>query len=178
MGTSLPAHLIVLWREGRFDLLTSAGQPDEPNRVTRYPKIRERMPPALADRLITELRDIATVVKRLPVVTASPDPEDNYLPAMTVADLADPPPGSAERKRVCLHPRIEKADLERAVGHSAALPDKLIQPLARHRAPAIGIGVRTMAVPWRLAVDSDPKPDRAASAAGPSTRCRSRAWKR
>ena len=40
-GTSLPAHLIVLWREGRFDLLTSAEQLDELIRVTRYPKIRD-----------------------------------------------------------------------------------------------------------------------------------------
>jgi predicted nucleic acid-binding protein len=32
--TSLPAHLIVLWREGRFDLPTST----ELMRVTRYPE--------------------------------------------------------------------------------------------------------------------------------------------
>ena len=44
-GTSLPAHLIVLWREGQFDLLTSAEQLDELMRVTRYPKIRERLAP-------------------------------------------------------------------------------------------------------------------------------------
>ena len=47
-GTSLPAHLLVLWREGRFDLLTSADQLDELMRVTRYPKIRARLSPALA----------------------------------------------------------------------------------------------------------------------------------
>jgi predicted nucleic acid-binding protein len=34
-SNSLPAHLIVLWREGRFDLLTSADQLDELMRVTR-----------------------------------------------------------------------------------------------------------------------------------------------
>ena len=61
-GTSLPAHLIVLWREGRFDLLTSADQLDELMRVTRYPKIRERLTPSLAGRLINELRDVAVVV--------------------------------------------------------------------------------------------------------------------
>jgi uncharacterized protein len=65
-STSLPAHLIVLWREGHFDLLTSADQLDELMRVTRYPKIRERLAPALAGRLINELRDIAVVVKRPP----------------------------------------------------------------------------------------------------------------
>ena len=60
---SLPAHLIVLWREGRFELLTSEEQLDELRRVTRYPKIRERFTPALAGRLINELREVALVVK-------------------------------------------------------------------------------------------------------------------
>jgi putative PIN family toxin of toxin-antitoxin system len=89
VGTSLPAHLVVLWREGRFDLLTSAEQIDELMRVTRYSRIRERLPPALAGRLVNELRDIAIVVSRLPAVTASPDPFDNYLLAMAVAGSAD-----------------------------------------------------------------------------------------
>ena len=88
-STSLPAHLIVLWREGRFDLLTSADQLDELMRVTRYPRIRDRLAPALAGRLINELRDIAIVVKDLPVVTVSPDPYDNYLLATAAAGAAD-----------------------------------------------------------------------------------------
>ena len=79
-GTLLPAHLIVLWREGRFDLLTS---------VERYPKIRERLAPALAGRLINELRDIAITLKDLPSVTACADPYDNCLLAMAVAGSAD-----------------------------------------------------------------------------------------
>ena len=87
--TSLPAHLVTLWREGRFDLLTSADQLEELRRVTRYPKIRERLAPSLAGRLINELRDIATVVDNLPDVTVSPDPDDNYLLAMAVAGAAD-----------------------------------------------------------------------------------------
>ena len=77
LSASLPAHLVALWREGRFDLLTSADQLDELMRVTRYPRIRERLAPALAGRLINELREIAVVVKDLPVVTVSPDPYDN-----------------------------------------------------------------------------------------------------
>jgi putative PIN family toxin of toxin-antitoxin system len=89
IGTSLPAHLVVLWREGRFDLLTSAEQIDELMRVTRYPKIRERLDPALAGRLVNELRAIATLVLRLPAVTVSPDPYDNYLLATAVAGSAD-----------------------------------------------------------------------------------------
>ena len=55
VGSSLPAHLIALWREGRFDLLTSADQIDEMMRVTRYPRIRERLAPPLR-QLADELR--------------------------------------------------------------------------------------------------------------------------
>jgi uncharacterized protein len=86
---SLPAHLIVLWREGRFDLLTSAGQLDELMRVTRYPKVRERLAPALAGRFINELRDVAVMVENLSVVTVCPDPDDNYLLAVAAAGAAD-----------------------------------------------------------------------------------------
>ncbi len=88
-GSSLPAHLVVLWREGRFDLLTSAGQLDELMRVTRYPKIRERLAPALAGRLINDIRDLAVLLTELPVVSASPDPHDNYLLAMASSGSAD-----------------------------------------------------------------------------------------
>lgn len=87
--TSLPARLIVLWREGRFDLLTSAEQLAELRRVTRYPKIRERLSPALAGRLINELRGLAESVPNLPPVTASPDPSDDYLLATVAAGHAD-----------------------------------------------------------------------------------------
>ena len=87
-GTSLPSHLIVLWREGRFDLLTSAEQLDEMMRVTRYPKIRARLAPALAGRLINELRGVAVVVGKLSVVEVCADPDDNYLLAMAVVGSA------------------------------------------------------------------------------------------
>ena len=56
-STSLPADLITLWREGRFHLLTSSDQLDELMRVTRYPRIRERLSPPLAGRLINGLRN-------------------------------------------------------------------------------------------------------------------------
>lgn len=89
VGTSLPAHLITLWREGRFELLTAAEQLDELMRVTRYPKIRERLTPALVGRLINELRDIAVVLGNLPAVTVCADPYDNYLLAMASAGRAE-----------------------------------------------------------------------------------------
>ena len=88
-GTSLPAQLIVRWRDGRFDLLTAVEQLDELMRVSRYPKIRERLNPALAGRLVNDLRAIAVTVENLPAVDVSADPHDNYLLAIAVAGSAD-----------------------------------------------------------------------------------------
>jgi len=87
--TSSPARLVGLWRTGRFTLLTAAPQLDELMRASRYPKIRERLPPALAGRLINELRDLAVVVGRLPTIEVSPDPYDNYLLAIASTGSAD-----------------------------------------------------------------------------------------
>jgi putative PIN family toxin of toxin-antitoxin system len=88
-GKSLPAHLIILWRDGWFDLLTSSDQLDEMMRVTRYPKLRERLAPVLAGRLINELRDMTVLVKNPPVVTIYPDPYDNYLLGIAAGGSAD-----------------------------------------------------------------------------------------
>ena len=88
-ATSLPAHLLLLWRQNRFVLLTADDQLEELRRVTRYPKIRERLPPALAGRLINDLRGLAVLVDRLPTVTVSPDPDDNYLLALAQVGGAD-----------------------------------------------------------------------------------------
>jgi uncharacterized protein len=88
-GTSLPASLIALWRQGGFDLLTSAEQLDELMRVTRYPKIRARLAPALAGRLVNDLRVVALLVTNLPAVAVCPDPHDDYLLATAQAGAAD-----------------------------------------------------------------------------------------
>lgn len=88
-ASSLPAYLIVLWRAGRFDLLTAAEQLNELMRVTRYPKIRERLTPAVAGRLVNDLRGLAVMVAALPQVDVSPDPDDNYLLALAAAGSAD-----------------------------------------------------------------------------------------
>ena len=88
-ATSLLAHLLVLWRQNRLVLLMADEQLEELRRVTRYPKIRERLPPALAGRLINDLRGLAVLVDRLPTVTVSPDPDDNYLLALAQVASAD-----------------------------------------------------------------------------------------
>lgn len=81
-STSPPAELVALWRVGRFTLLTAAPQLEELTQATRYPRLRARLTPALAGRLVNELRDLAETVDKLPLVDVSPDPYDNYLLAI------------------------------------------------------------------------------------------------
>jgi uncharacterized protein len=83
------AQLVTLWRQGRFDLLTASEQFDELARVTRYPKIRARIPPPLAGRLINQLRELTVVVEKLPSIHRARDPCDNYLLAIAAAGEAD-----------------------------------------------------------------------------------------
>lgn len=87
--TSLPVHLIALWREGYFDLLTAPEQLDELMRVTRYPEIRDRLSTANVRRLIGQLRDLAVIINDFPTIAVSADPYDNYLLAMAAAGRAD-----------------------------------------------------------------------------------------
>ncbi len=89
LESSPPGQLIINWRQGRFVLLTAAPQLDELMRVTRYPKIRARLKPALAGRLVNDLREVAVVVKSLPPVDVSPDPYDNYLLSIASGGEAD-----------------------------------------------------------------------------------------
>jgi putative PIN family toxin of toxin-antitoxin system len=70
-------------------VLTAAPQLDELMRVARYPKIRARLKPALAGRLINDLREVAVMVEALPPVDISPDPYDNYLLAIASGGDAD-----------------------------------------------------------------------------------------
>jgi len=90
LGTgSLPAQLLALWPRGRYQLLTTDLQLEELRRVTRYPQIRKRLRPAHAGELVNALYELAERVEPLPAVSASPDPADNVLLAITQAGDAD-----------------------------------------------------------------------------------------
>lgn len=86
---SAPAQLLVLWRQGGFELLTCREQLDEIRRVTRYPKIRERLRPAIAGRLVRDLRRVARLIGPLPAISVCTDPFDDYLLALAQAGDAD-----------------------------------------------------------------------------------------
>ena len=82
------AEILSLWRDRKITVLTAAEQIDEIVRVTRYPRIRALLHPALAGRLVNRLRDVAIVVENLPTVDRSPDPDDDYLLAIAEAGEA------------------------------------------------------------------------------------------
>ena len=80
--SSTCAQILSLWRDRRIAVITAAEQIEEIARVTRYPKIRIRLLPSLAGRLVNRLRDVAILVEKLPALDLSPDPDDNYLLAL------------------------------------------------------------------------------------------------
>ena len=86
---SPPAQLLALWPRGRYQLLTADLQLEELRRVTRYPQIRKRLRPAHAGELVNALYELAERVEALPAVTASPDPADKVLLAISEAGNAD-----------------------------------------------------------------------------------------
>jgi len=86
--SSPSAQLLALWRSRKIAVVTAAEQIEEIALVTRYPKIRARLAPALAGRLVNRLRDVAIVVEELSALDLSPDPDDNYFLALAEAGHA------------------------------------------------------------------------------------------
>jgi len=75
-------RLYLAWRDGTFMLVSSEEQLEEFRRVTRYPKVRRYIEPAVAGSMCNELRHLAVLVTKLPAVEVSRDPADNFLLAM------------------------------------------------------------------------------------------------
>lgn len=78
----LTDRLYRAWRDGRFQLLTSEEQVEEFRRVTRYSRLKSFIEPAAAGAMLNELRRLAVLMVKLPVVEASRGPSDNFLLAM------------------------------------------------------------------------------------------------
>ncbi|HLQ24614.1 MAG TPA: putative toxin-antitoxin system toxin component, PIN family [Acidiferrobacterales bacterium] len=84
-----PDQIYQAWRKKRFQLITSEWQLDEFRRASRYDKLKQFIKPAEAGNLVNGLKHQALVLKALPRVDLSRDPEDNPLLAMAVAGRAD-----------------------------------------------------------------------------------------
>jgi uncharacterized protein len=89
LASSTPAQAVHAWRRGQFQLLTCEMQLQELREVTRRPKIRDLVRPALAGELVNQLRGMAQIVDKLPAVDLSPDPFDNFLLALSMGGQAD-----------------------------------------------------------------------------------------
>ena len=84
-----PARIVDAWRAGRFALVSSFDQIEEFKRAARYEKVRLYVSRSAAGKLINSLRGAEVLLKRLPRVGASPDPDDDYLLAMAAAAGAE-----------------------------------------------------------------------------------------
>jgi len=84
-----PHQLFEAFLNERFTLITSDAQIEEFSRVTHYPAIRSRIHPAQAGRLLNALRSLSMFLEKLPPVSVSRDPHDDYLFAMAQAGEAD-----------------------------------------------------------------------------------------
>ena len=85
----VPARLLDAWFEGRYELLTGESQLEELRLVTRHPRVRRFIEPAIAGGLVNDLRHFAGLLTELPDVDVSEDPADNFLLAMAEAGRAD-----------------------------------------------------------------------------------------
>lgn len=84
-----PARLLELWLQGRFTLITSEWQLEEFRRVSRYTRIRARVPAHVSGQFVNTARALAIVLTELNHVQASPNPDDDFILATAVTGRAD-----------------------------------------------------------------------------------------
>jgi putative PIN family toxin of toxin-antitoxin system len=89
LPTGHPAAAYRAWHEGYYTLLSCAEQLDELHVVLQKPKLAFRIRPYDAGRLVNELKKLAETISALPRTRLSPDPDDNFLLALSEAGKAD-----------------------------------------------------------------------------------------
>ncbi|MEL7087082.1 MAG: putative toxin-antitoxin system toxin component, PIN family [Planctomycetota bacterium] len=83
-----PGFALDAWLEHElYELVTSDAQLDELRRVLTYDRLRDRIKPERAERLIERLH-VAIVAEDLPDVDLSDDPDDNAIIATAIAGKA------------------------------------------------------------------------------------------
>jgi len=87
--TGNPAAIYRAWQEGQFTLLTCAEHLEELRATLRKPAIADRIRPYKAGALVNEMKKLAESVDELPRVRRSPDPNDDFLLALSEAGEAD-----------------------------------------------------------------------------------------
>ena len=84
-----PEKLYFAWRERRFVLCSCERQIEELNSVTRRPFFEQRLARGAAGRMVNDIRGLALMCDPLPKVSASPDPDDDFLLATAQAAGAE-----------------------------------------------------------------------------------------
>ena len=84
-----PDQVYQAWRKKRFTLVASVWQLGEFRRASRYERVKKFLKPSEAGDLVNGLKRHATVLKELPDVDLSQDPQDNPVLAMAIAGEAD-----------------------------------------------------------------------------------------
>ncbi len=85
---SYPYGAFDLWLNGAFELVTSEWQIEEVRAVSRYDHVAPLLKSYQAGGLVNRLRKKATVLRSLPQVAFSPDPDDNPIIATALAGKA------------------------------------------------------------------------------------------
>jgi predicted nucleic acid-binding protein len=87
--TGAPAELVRRWLAGEFELVASAALLAELERALRYPKLVARIAAADAAACVSLMRDRAEIASDpADPPRRSPDPDDDYLPALAEAERA------------------------------------------------------------------------------------------
>jgi putative PIN family toxin of toxin-antitoxin system len=84
-----PAAIIEIWLDGKFTLLTCAAHLDELRSTLEKPRVAELVKPHKAGRLVNQIKKLAEDIDSLPRVERSPDPNDDFLLALSEGGKAD-----------------------------------------------------------------------------------------
>ena len=87
----VPDRIYRMWRGRRFELVTGRAQLDELRRISRYPKLKQILPPHRIGTMINNL-SAAIILDRLPDLpdeVALADPNDRFLLSIVLAGDAD-----------------------------------------------------------------------------------------
>jgi uncharacterized protein len=83
-----PAIIYSAWEDGKFTLLTCAEHLEELRATLQKPRIADLIKPYNAGRLVNQIKRLAEDVGPLPRVKRSPDPNGDFLLAMSEAGKA------------------------------------------------------------------------------------------
>ena len=84
-----PAAIYDAWEDGKFTLLSCAEHLDELRATLQKSRIADLIKPYRAGRLVNQIKRLAEDIGRLPSAKRSPDPNDDFLLALSQAGNAD-----------------------------------------------------------------------------------------